>query len=390
MKLRRSAIVVAAGLTALLAVQTGAAGATVSPPGHSAKPSGATAVPLDSLRALASKVGLRIGTAANADALTTNAQYRQITADQFSSVTPENVMKWQVVEPTQGTYDWSAADQFVSFAKANGQLVRGHTLVWQNQLPNWLTTDTYTSAQLRDLLHRHITDEVSHFKGHIWQWDVVNEAFNDDGTMRDTLWLRAMGPGYIADAFRWAHQADPRALLFYNDYNIEGMGAKSDAVFALVKQLRADGVPINGIGAQGHLDTKYGFPSQMQQNLQRFGNLGLKVALTEVDVRTTLPVTTPEQLAQNADYSQMLGACLLVRQCISYTVWAFGDAYSWVPGVFAGEGSATIYDESLQPKTQYYTLQQVLSLAGGAPHRGEDPGPAPTSSPPVSGRLWQA
>jgi endo-1,4-beta-xylanase len=109
-----------------------------------------------------------------------------------------------------------------------------------------------------------------------------------------------------------------------------------------------------------------------------------------VDVRTTLPVTTPEQLAQNADYSQMLGACLLVRQCISYTVWAFGDAYSWVPGVFAGEGSATIYDESLQPKTQYYTLQQVLSLAGGAPHRGEDPGPAPTSSPPVSGRLWQA
>ena len=146
--------------------------------------------------------------------------------------------------------------------------------------------------------------------------------------------------------------------------------AKSDAVFALVKQLRADGVPINRIGAQGHLDTKYGFPSPMQQNLQRFGNLGLKVALTEVDIRTTLPVTTPEQLAQNADYSQTLGACLLVRQCISCAVWGFGDAYSWVPGVFAGEGSASIYDESLQPKTQYYALQQVLSLAGGAPHRG--------------------
>ena len=245
----------------------------------------------------------------------------------------------------------------------------GHTLVWQNQLPDWLTTGTFTPAQLRELLHKHITDEVSHFKGHIWQWDVVNEAFNDDGTMRDTLWLRAMGPGYIADAFRWAHQADPRALLFYNDYNIEGMGAKSDAVFALVKQLRAEGVPINGVGAQGRLDTQFGFPDQIPQNLQRFGNLGLKVALTEVDVRTTLPVTTPGQLAQNADYSQMLGACLLVRQCISYTVWGFGDAYSWVPGVFAGEGSASIYDESLQPKTQYFALQQGLSLAGGAPHR---------------------
>ena len=369
MKLRGTFIVLAAGLTALLAVQAGAAGATVPLPGGSAKRPGATVVPPDSLRALASKVGLRIGTAVNTDVLATNAKYRQITADQFSSVTPENVMKWQLVEPTQGTYNWSAADQLVNFAKANGQLVRGHTLVWQNQLPDWLTTGTYTSGQLRDLLHKHITDEVSHFKGHIWQWDVVNEAFNDDGTMRDTLWLRAMGPGYIADAFRWAHQADPRALLFYNDYNIEGMGAKSDAVFALVKQLRAEGVPINGVGAQGHLDTQYGFPNQMQQNLQRFADLGLKVALTEVDVRTTLPVTTPEQLAQNADYSQMLGACLLVRACISYTVWGFGDAYSWVPGVFAGEGSADIYDESLQPKTQYFAVQQVLSLAGGARHR---------------------
>jgi len=369
MKLRGSVIVLAAGLTALLAAQTAAAGATVLLPGDSAKPPGVTVVPPDSLRALASKVGLRIGTAVNTDVLATNAKYRQIAADQFSTVTPENVMKWQVVEPTQGTYDWSAADQLVNFAKANGQLVRGHTLVWQNQLPNWLTTGTYTSAQLRDLLHKHITDEVSHFKGHIWQWDVVNEAFNDDGTMRDTLWLGAMGPGYIADAFRWAHQADPRALLFYNDYNIEGMGAKSDAVYALVKQLRAEGVPINGVGAQGHLDTQYGFPNQMQQNLQRFADLGLKVALTEVDVRTTLPVTTPEQLAQNADYTQMLGACLLVRQCISYTVWGFGDAYSWVPGVFAGEGSADIYDKNLQPKAQYFALQQVLSLAGGVPHR---------------------
>jgi endo-1,4-beta-xylanase len=369
MKLRRSAVVLAAGLTALLATQTGAAGAAVSPPGTSAQPPGAVAVPRDSLRALASKVGLRIGTAVNTDALATNTAYRQITTDQFSSVTPENVMKWQVVEPAQGTYDWSSADQLVSFAKANGQLVRGHTLVWHSQLPDWLTSGTYTSAQLRDLLHKHITDEVSHFKGQIWQWDVVNEAFNDDGTMRDTLWLRAMGPGYIADAFRWAHEADPNALLFYNDYNIEGIGAKSDAVFALVKQLRAEDVPINGVGVQGHLDTKYGFPNQMQQNLQRFGSLGLKVALTEVDVRTTLPVTTPEELAQNADYSQMLGACLLVRQCTSYTVWGFGDAYSWVPGVFAGEGSATIYDESLQPKAQYFALQQVLSLAAGAPHR---------------------
>jgi len=369
MKLRRSVLVFALGLTAVLVAQTAATGGTASSRHNSGQSPGAGAVPQDSLRALGSKVGIRIGTAVNTDVLAANAPYRQITADQFSSVTPENVMKWQVVEPTKGTYDWSAADQLLKFAKTNGQLVRGHTLVWQNQLPAWLTAGTYTSAQLRDLLRKHITDEVTHFRGHIWQWDVVNEAFNDDGTMRDTIWLRAMGPGYIADAFRWAHQADPKALLFYNDYNIEGLGAKSDAVYALAKQLRAQGVPINGIGAQGHLDTKYGFPNQMRQNLQRFADLGLKLALTEVDVRTTLPVTTPEKLAQNADYSQMLEACLLVRACISYTVWGFGDAFSWVPSVFKGEGAADIYDENLQPKASYFALQQTLMLASGAPHR---------------------
>lgn len=370
MTLRRSILISALSLTAVLAALTATPAATASPTHDPGQSSGAVAVPDDSLRALASRVGLRIGTAVNTDVLATNATYRQITADQFSSVTPENVMKWQVVEPTQGTYDWSAADKLVKFAEAHGQLVRGHTLVWHSQLPTWLTAGTYTSTELRDLLRKHITDEVTHFKGNIWQWDVVNEAFNDDGTMRKTIWLDAMGPSYIADAFRWAHQADPKALLFYNDYNIEGLGPKSDAVYALAKQLRAQGVPIDGIGAQGHLDTKYGFPDRMQQNLQRFADLGLKVALTEVDVRTTVPdTTTPEKLAQNADYSQMLEACLLVRACISYTVWGFGDAFSWVPGVFAGEGAADIYDENLQPKASYFALQQTLMLASGAPHR---------------------
>src|SRR5665647_697160 len=252
MKLRRSVLVFALGLTAVLVAQTAATGGTASSRHNSGQSPGAGAVPQDSLRALGSKVGIRIGTAVNTDVLAANAPYRQITADQFSSVTPENVMKWQVVEPTKGTYDWSAADQLLKFAKTNGQLVRGHTLVWQNQLPAWLTAGTYTSAQSRALLRKHITDEVSHFRGHIWQWDVVNEAFNDDGTMRDTLW--------------------PRALLFYNDYNIEGLGAKSDAVYALVKRLRAQGVPINGVGMQTHLDIAYDFPDHMQQNMRRFAD----------------------------------------------------------------------------------------------------------------------
>jgi endo-1,4-beta-xylanase len=324
----------------------------------------------DSLAALGAQVGLRIGTAVNTDALSSDAAYRAITADQFSTVTPENVMKWDAVEPTQGAYNWGPADQLVAFAQSHRQLVRGHNLVWHNQLPAWLTEQaaSMTPDQVRDILRKHITDEVTHFKGKIWQWDVVNEAFNDDGTLRDDIWLQKLGPSYIADAFRWAHAADPKAQLFYNDYNIEFTGPKSNAVYAFVQDLQKQGVPIDGVGFQTHLDTQYPLPD-LQANLQRFADLGLNVAETEVDVRTTLPVTAVEQSAQNAGYSQSLQACLAVRECISYTVWGFGDAYSWVPNTFAGEGAADIYDENLQPKPQYFVLQQDLSLAAGAPQR---------------------
>ncbi|WP_426623003.1 endo-1,4-beta-xylanase [Leifsonia sp. McL0607] len=336
-------------------------------PGHQ------TSASSDSLRSLASRVGLRVGTAVNTDALASNSDYRSIAATQFSSVTPENVMKWESVEPTQGTYDWTAADELVAFAQQNGQLVRGHTLVWHNQLPAWLTAaaPSMTPDQLRAILKKHITDEVTHFRGKIWQWDVVNEAFNDDGTLRNTIWLQKLGPGYIADAFRWAHAADPKALLFYNDYNIEYTGPKSNAVYSLVQQLKAQGVPIDGVGFQTHLDTQYGLPD-LQNNLQRFAGLGLKVAETEVDVRTTLPVTAVEQNAQVAAYTSTMQACLAVRACISYTVWGFGDGYSWVPAVFPGEGAADIYDENLQPKPEYTALQQTLALASGAPQRAGD------------------
>ncbi|MFP3466550.1 endo-1,4-beta-xylanase [Leifsonia sp. SIMBA_070] len=328
--------------------------------------------PASSLRALASQVGLRIGTAIDTDALATQSDYRSIAATQFSTVTPENVMKWDAVEPTQGTYNWAPADQLVAFAQQNGQLVRGHTLVWHNQLPAWLTAaaPSMSPDQLRAILKKHIVDEATHFRGKIWQWDVVNEAFNDDGTLRDSIWLQKLGPGYIADAFRWAHQADPKALLFYNDYNIEFTGPKSDAAYALARDLKAQGVPIDGVGFQTHLDTQYPLPD-LQNNLQRFSDLGLKVAETEVDVRTTLPVTAVEQNAQVGGYTSTLQACLAVRSCISYTVWGFGDAYSWVPATFPGEGAAAIYDENLQPKPEYTALQQTLALAAGAPGRAD-------------------
>jgi endo-1,4-beta-xylanase len=260
--------------------------------------------------------------------------------------------------------DFSQGDALVRFARANHQLVRGHTLVWHSQLPAWLTSGTFTPAELRDILRRHIFEEAGHFRGRIYAWDVVNEAFNEDGTLRQTIWLNALGPGYIADAFRWAHQADPHAKLYYNDFNLESIGPKSDAALALVKQLQAQHVPIDGVGFQGHLSIEFPYPDTFGANLQRFAAAGVDVAITEGDVRMVLPVT-PEKLATQATYfGNMMRGCVAVRRCVSFTLWGFTDKYSWVPGFFAGEGAATPLDESFQPKPAYFALRDALARQG--------------------------
>jgi endo-1,4-beta-xylanase len=330
----------------------------------------------DTLRDLAAKAGIKFGVAVNTDALASDPKYRRIAGTQFSSVTAENVMKWESVEPAPGVHDYTAADKLVRFAKQHHQVVRGHTLVWHNQLPSWLTTGSYTPAQLRYILRSHIYNEARHFRGKIQQWDVVNEAFNDDGTFRQTIWYNAYqqltgnGSDYIADAFRWAHRADPHAKLFYNDYNLEFTGPKSNAAYDFVQQLKAQGLPIDGVGFQGHLDTQYGYPD-LQNNLERFAALGLQVSMTEVDVRTFVAQNadgtysntpkTPEDAAKQVDYwTRTVEACLAVKACKSFTVWGLSDKYSWVPGVFTGEGAALLFDENSNPKPQYYAVLDVL------------------------------
>src|SRR5262245_11994191 len=205
---------------------------TVAPLSASAAPTSALAK--DSLGALAKKVDVRVGTAVDMDAFAADATYHDRIASEFTEVTPENVMKWQLIEPTRGQLDFAKADQLVAFAQANKMKVRGHTLLWHNQLPTWLTSGvadgSIDATQLRDILKQHIMDEVGHFKGKIWQWDVANEVIDDSNQLRNTIFLQKLGPGYIADAFRWAHQADPNAALYINDYNIEA-GAKADAYF---------------------------------------------------------------------------------------------------------------------------------------------------------------
>jgi endo-1,4-beta-xylanase len=349
------------------------------------------------LRALGARHDLFIGTAVDMAALDDPAdpQYRALVASEFSTVTAENVMKWETLEPTQGTYNWAPADELIQFARAHHQLVRGHVLVWHNQLPGWLTTGvnnhTISDAQLRDLLHKHITDVVKHFKGKIWQWDVVNEAVTDNFDNPPTIhykgiWADHLGPGYIADAFRWARAADPKALLFYNDYNIEAFGDRGPTdktffVYNMIKDLRAQGVPIDGLGEQGHLGTQYGNYDafQVADTLDSFADLGLASAFTEVDARSQLTAgvkagesneINPRLQASAYNFSVLLQACLANRHCLSFTVWGFTDKHSWVPGFFTNpdgtpaEGLATLYDENYQPKKAYQMMRSDLAFTG--------------------------
>jgi endo-1,4-beta-xylanase len=191
-------------------------------------------------------------------------------------------------------------------------------------------------------------------------------VIDDNANLRDTIWLRNLGPGYIADAFRWAHQADPHVKLFLNDYNVEASNAKSDAYFALVKDLLKQHVPVDGFGAQGHLGVQFGFntAAEVAANLKRFENLGLETSLTEVDVRMIMPPDPVKLAAQAQGYSVLLQGCLLTRRCTSFTVWGFTDKYSWVPGFFDGQGAACLLDENLAAKPAYHELQADLALAG--------------------------
>ncbi|TKK86266.1 endo-1,4-beta-xylanase [Herbidospora galbida] len=381
--MRRLVVIAATALGLVAVLSQGPVSANGRPP----------AVQDQSLKALAARHNLVIGTAISNDALA-EPQYKAIATQQFSSVTHENAMKWESLEPTRGTYNWAPADALIDFARKNNQKVRGHVLVWHNQLPTWLTegvaNGTISKTELRDLLKKHITTVVKRYKGKIWHWDVVNEAASDPWDTPSEIhlkgfWAQNLGPTYIADAFRWARAADPHALLFYNDYNMEAFGDRGPSdkvwfIYNLIKNLRAQGVPIDGFGSQGHLGTQYGnFDAfQVKETLDAFSDLGMVSAFTEVDVRSQMTAgvqagdtneINPRLQASAHNFSVLLQACLLNRHCLSYTVWGFTDKHSWVPTWFTNppEGLATLYDENYQPKRAYNSIKSDLIFAG-PPH----------------------
>ncbi|TDD49070.1 beta-1 4-xylanase [Nonomuraea terrae] len=316
-----------------------------------------------SLRAHADARGKFIGTALATGPLSDEASYRTIAGGEFNQVTAENAMKWDATEPSQNQFTFSGADAVVNFATQNGQQVHGHTLVWHNQTPGWV--QNLGATAMRDAMRNHISRVVGRYADNpaVVSWDVVNEVFEENGDFRRSFWYNTLGESYIADAFRAARAADPDARLCINDYNVEGINAKSTAMYDLVSELRDQGVPVDCVGFQGHLATQYGFPNDLRQNLQRFAALGVQVRITELDVRIQMPRSAAKDATQATYYRDVVNACLAVTACAGVTIWGFTDRYSWVPDQFPSEGAALIYDENYQPKPSYTAVHDAL--AGG-------------------------
>ena len=346
----------AAWLRPRLVLAAAVAAATVAGALAAAGPAAAAG---STLRAAAEADGKYFGTEVTGSMID-NSTITNLAAQQFDMVTPGNEMKWDTTEPSNGSYNFGPGDAIVSWANAHGMRVRGHNLVWQSQLPSWVSS--LPLNQVQQAMESHITTEVSHYKGEVYSWDVVNEPFNSDGSFVDDVFYQAMGSGYIADALRTAHAADPGAQLYLNDYGIEGENAKSNAMYSLVQSLLAQGVPINGVGFESHFILGQ-VPSSMLANMQRFAALGVNVAVTELDDRVQLPATTADLNQQATDYATVVSDCLQVSRCVGISQWGVGDADSWIPGTFPGWGAATMYDQNYQPKPAYYA---ALSALGGS------------------------
>ncbi|MBM9502997.1 endo-1,4-beta-xylanase [Actinacidiphila acididurans] len=315
------------------------------------------------LRSLAEAKGKYFGTALTTGDLNVS-QEMAIAGAQFDMVTPGNEMKWDTTEPSNGSYNFGPGDQIASWAQSHSDRVRGHNLVWHSQLPGWVSS--LPLNQVQGAMESHITTEVNHYKGKIYAWDVVNEPFNEDGSLRQDVFYNAMGSGYLADAIRTAHNADPNAKLYINDYNIEGENAKSNALYSLAQSMLAQGVPLGGIGLESHFIVGQ-VPSTMLANMQRFANLGLDVAVTELDDRIQLPTSSGSLQQQATDYGTVVNDCLAVPHCVGVSQWGVDDGHSWIPGTFPGYGAATMYDSNYQPKPAYNAAVTALggSSSGG-------------------------
>ncbi|GAA2504628.1 non-reducing end alpha-L-arabinofuranosidase family hydrolase [Streptomyces longisporus] len=304
--------------------------------------------PNDRTLAAAAGSGHYFGTAVSSGRLG-DSTYSTILDREFNMITPENEMKWDTTEPSRGNFNFRPADSIAAHASAHGQRMRGHTLVWHSQLPAWVKSITDANT-LRSVMDNHITTEMSHFKGKIYAWDVVNEAFADGGSgqHRSSVFQDVLGNGFIEEAFRTARNADPSAKLCYNDYNIENWtDAKTQGVYAMVKDFKSRGVPIDCVGFQSHFGAG-GPPPSFQTTLSKFAALGVDVQITELDIAQ----------ASATAYTNAVQACMNVARCTGITVWGIRDSDSWRTGE-----NPLLFDAGGNKKPAYGA---VLTALGGS------------------------
>jgi len=320
----------------------------------------------------------RVGAAVNPDQLSRpDPRYREVLSTEFNAVVAENVLKFEAIHPGPDSYAFAAADALVAFAEQNGMAVHGHTLLWHEQQPAWITGGTWTRATLLAALKSHVETVVGRYRGRIESWDVANEvvAESGDGTatsngLRNSFWIQIIGPDVIDSAFAWAARADPNAKLYLNDFAIEDPlndATKMNRVRALAVRLRDAGIPIHGIGLQGHFGLNAPSRVQLGETVAFFSRAGgggnpsgFEVRFSELDVRIP-DEGPPEDLhKQAAIYYDVVAACRENAWCRGVTTWGFSDKDSWIPAYFPGFGRALPFDANYQPKPAYRAMRGAL------------------------------
>lgn len=327
--------------------------------------------PGQTLSEYADRAGVLVGAAVE-PRLLDEPEYAATLAREFNMLTAENALKWGALRPARGRFDFAPGDRLVAFARKNKMKVRGHTLAWSEYNPRWLERGNFTPAQMSELLREHITKVMRHYRGKVFAWDVVNEVFLADGSVEPSVWydrpgigLKGEGTAYVEQAFRWARAADPDALLFYNDYDTEGVNPKSDAVYEMVRDFRARGVPIDGVGIQAHIvDLDARDLATFEQNIARLAALGLEVHVTEMDVGLPTGASGPDPalLKRQAEiYRLVAEACLRQPRCTAFQTWGFTDKYTWIPNFTKGaKGAPLPFDAAYGKKPAYDALLEAF------------------------------
>jgi endo-1,4-beta-xylanase len=326
-----------------------------------------TANAATTLGAAAAEKGRYFGTAVSLNRLS-DSTYSSILNREFNSVTAENEMKIDALEPQQNQFNFTTADRLITRANEMGAKVRGHTLAWHSQQPEWMRN--MSGTPLRNAMKNHITQVMTHYKGKIDSWDVVNEAFDDgNGGRRDSN-LQRTGNDWIEDAFKTARAADPAAKLCYNDYNTDNWSwAKTQGVYNMVKDFKARGVPIDCVGLQSHFNSGSPYPGNYRTTLENFAALGVDVQITELDIEGS-------GSTQATTYGNVVKDCLAVARCNGITVWGIRDTDSW-----RASGTPLLFDGNGNPKAAY---NAVLTALGGGGTSSPSPSTSVSASPSPS------